>query len=50
MNEGTGEYLRELWSYGQKYTAEEMVKTVGYAGLDIEPLAKEIERGLSDQG
>lgn len=49
-NGSTGEYLRELWSYGQKYTAEELVKTVGYADLDAEPLAREIELGLSDQG
>ncbi len=48
-NDKAGEYLRELWSYGQKYTADEIVKTVGYADLDIEPLAKEIELGLSDQ-
>lgn len=49
-NERTGEYLRELWSYGQKYTADEIVKTVGYVDLDIDPLAREIELGLSDQG
>jgi len=45
-----GEYLRELWSYGQKFTADEIVKTVGYVELDIDPLAREIEQGLSDQG
>ncbi len=45
-----GKYLKELWSYGQKYTADEVVKTIGYAGLDHEPLVKEIELGLTDQG
>jgi len=49
-NTSAGEYMKELWSYGQKYTAEEMVKTVGYAGLDAEPLVREIELGLGDQG
>lgn len=49
-NDQTGAYLKELWSYGQKYTAEELVKTIGYADLDAEPLAREIELGLSDQG
>jgi len=43
----SGKYLRELWSYGQKYTADELVKTIGYAGLDMDPLVREIERGLS---
>lgn len=49
-NEAAGEYLKELWSYGQKYTADELVKTVGYADLDSELLAREIEQGLSNQG
>ncbi|MBN1677649.1 MAG: hypothetical protein JW880_03845 [Candidatus Thermoplasmatota archaeon] len=48
-NDKAGGYLKELWSYGQKFTANEMVKTVGYADLDIEPLAREIELGLADQ-
>lgn len=39
-----GRYLRELWSYGQKYTADELVKTIGYAGLDIDPLVRELDR------
>jgi len=42
-----GKYLRELWSYGQKYTADEVVKTIGYAGLDIDPLMREIERDMA---
>lgn len=42
-----GRYLQELWSYGQKYTADEVVKTIGYAGLDIDPLIREIERDLA---
>ena len=48
-SEKAGELLKELWSYGQKYNAEEVVKTIGYADLDIDPLIMEIERGLSEQ-
>ncbi len=46
--EKAGKYLKELWSYGQKYTADELVKTIGYVDLDIEPLILEIERGLAE--
>ena len=49
-NKKAGSYLKELWSYGQKYTADELVKTIGYAELDVEPLANEIERGLKESG
>jgi hypothetical protein len=41
-----GEYLTELWSYGQKFTAEECAKLLGYVDLDSEALITEIERGL----
>jgi hypothetical protein len=46
-NEKTGPYLKELWSHGQKYTADELVKMIGYVDLDIEHLISEIERGLA---
>ncbi len=46
LEERAGAYLREMWSYGQKYTADELVKTVGFVGLDHGPLVAEIERGL----
>jgi hypothetical protein len=45
-NKKTGPYLKELWSYGQKYTADELVKNIGYVDLDMEYLVSEIERGL----
>ena len=48
MKEKAGTFLRELWSYGQKYTADELVKTIGYVDLDPDPLVLEIERGLAD--
>ncbi len=42
-----GDRLRELWSYGQKYTADELVKTIGFVDLDSEPMLREIEQGLN---
>lgn len=45
-DEKSGGYLRELWSYGQKFKADELVQTVGYIELDFEPLVQEIETGL----
>ena len=48
VNERTGPFLKELWSYGQKYTADELVKTVGYVDLDMDPMIKGIERGLAE--
>jgi oligoendopeptidase F len=47
-NENAGEYLKELWSYGQKFKAEELVQTVGYVELDPESLMEEIELGLRE--
>ncbi|MBC7332994.1 MAG: hypothetical protein H5T85_00780 [Actinobacteria bacterium] len=34
----TGDFLRELWSYGQKYTPEELLREIGFKGLQIEYL------------
>lgn len=50
LTEKAGDLLKQLWSYGQKYTADEMVKTLGYVDLDMDPLVAEIERGLSESG
>lgn len=41
-----GEMLRELWSVGQKYTPEELAKSLGYDGLSVEPLVEGIMRHL----
>jgi len=46
--EKAGTFLKELWSYGQKFTADELVKTIGYVDLDPEHIVMEIERGLAD--
>jgi hypothetical protein len=48
MKEKAGSFLKELWSYGQKFTADELVKTIGYVDLDPDHIVLEIERGLSD--
>jgi hypothetical protein len=49
-NEKAGDFLKELWSYGQKYTADELVKTIGYVDLDPDPMLNEISRGLTESG
>ncbi|MCI0849816.1 MAG: hypothetical protein J4N26_02555 [Chloroflexi bacterium] len=41
-NRKAGEALRELWSYGQRYSAEELLRRLGEPGLDIGPLAEEL--------
>ena len=48
LSDKAGSYLRELWSYGQKFKADELVQTVGYIELEIEPLVQEIELGLKE--
>ncbi len=42
-----GTFLRRQWSSGQKHRVEELLEGVGYAGLDADPLAEEIESQLS---
>ncbi len=37
-----GARLRELWSWGQRYTADELARELGFDGLDIGPLATEL--------
>lgn len=37
-----GDALRELWSHGQRYRAEELLKRIGETGPDIAPLAAEL--------
>ncbi len=45
-NQKTGEFITELWSYGQKFSADELVQTIGYVELDIDPVVEEIEMVL----
>jgi hypothetical protein len=37
-----GALLRELWSHGQRYSAEELLRRLGERGLDIGPLQAEV--------
>lgn len=39
-----GDLLRELWSFGQRYTAEELLGRLGFGGLDAGPLLEELEQ------
>lgn len=48
FSDRAGGYLKELWSCGQKFTADELVQTVGYVELDVDPLVEEMELGLKD--
>lgn len=41
-----GEFLVSLWRQGQKYDADEIARTLGYDGLSIQPLTREIFQGL----
>jgi hypothetical protein len=41
-----GEYLRGLWSTGQKFDAARMARNLGYYGIDEYPLVKYLEKSL----
>ena len=41
-----GKFLKEMWSTGQKYMADQHAKGLGYYGIDEYPMVKEIERRL----
>jgi hypothetical protein len=43
-----GRFLIELWREGQRYTAEELARFMGFDGLDVTPLLEEIRAGLAD--
>jgi hypothetical protein len=42
-----GKFLTKLWVEGQKYDVIELAKTLGYNGLDINPLFTSIQKQLS---
>lgn len=42
----TGRFLKDMWSTGQKYMADQQAKGLGYYGIDEYPLVKELERTL----
>lgn len=41
-----GRFIRDLWREGQKYTADELVRFMGYDDLDPAPLLAELTEGL----
>jgi hypothetical protein len=43
-----GAWLRELWSHGQRWTAEEVARRVGRE-LSFEPLQREVVEGLREE-
>lgn len=45
-NPGVGEFLRGLWSTGQKFNVVELAQQIGYSDLDLKPLIEEIEEAL----
>lgn len=42
-----GKFLTQLWAEGQKHDVVEVAKTIGYSGLDINPLLTSIQKQLS---
>jgi hypothetical protein len=40
---GAGDFLKELWSYGQRFTAPELAAKIRLLELDILPLRRELE-------
>jgi hypothetical protein len=42
-----GAFLRDRWREGQRYTADELARFLGFDGLEMGPLVREIEAGLS---
>ena len=45
-SERAGRFLVDRWREGQRYTAEEMVRYLGFAGLDPRPLVDDLKAAL----
>jgi hypothetical protein len=48
LNPAAGKFLLDIYSYGQKYTADELMKMFGNAELSVEPLYKNISKVLDN--
>lgn len=48
LNPDAGKFLLDIYSYGQKYSADELMKMFGNADLSVEPLYKNISKVLSN--
>jgi hypothetical protein len=46
LDSRSGDYLKDLWSSGQKFDVVELAQMIGFSGLDINPLIDEIEENL----
>ncbi len=46
QKKGAGIQLQKWWSLGQKFRVEEMLRDLGYKGLDLNPLMEEITSAL----
>lgn len=46
LNAGSGSFLADHWSVGQKYNVIELAQNEGFQGLDVEPLTEEIMANL----
>lgn len=46
-NDRTGPFLQELWGYGQRYTAEELLAHLGLLPLSLESLLADLARDLA---
>ena len=42
-----GDFLRELWSYGQKYSVQEILSQLGYKDLNINYLTEQLISGIA---
>ncbi|HEX3245351.1 MAG TPA: hypothetical protein VHX16_08100 [Chloroflexota bacterium] len=43
-----GAFMRDRWREGQRYTADELARFLGFDGLDMTPLVAEIRTGLGE--
>jgi hypothetical protein len=47
VTSSAGDFLTDLWRLGQKHSADELARKLGYDGLDAGPLVEELVRGVS---
>ena len=48
VNPEAGKFLLDIYSYGQKYSADELMKMLGHNELSVEPLYKNIAKVLAN--
>ncbi len=45
-NKAAGDFLKELWSYGQKYTVEEILSQIGFEKMEVSYLIGSLIEGI----